>query len=64
MQAVVETKKDGTVAIALDGEAARAVIASIVFASRFHEGIAPLAGMLQAGLSKKKAQEAGKSLCH
>jgi hypothetical protein len=36
-QAVVETKRDGTVAIALDDEAARAMIASIVFTSRFHE---------------------------
>ena len=64
MQAVVETKQDGTVAIALDGEAARAMIASIVFASQFHEGILPLAGMLQADLPGKEAQEAGKSLCH
>jgi hypothetical protein len=64
MQAVVETKQDGTVAIALDGEAARAMIASIVFASRFHEGILPLAGMLQADLPGKEAQEAGKSPCH
>jgi len=64
MQAVVETKQDGTVAIALDGEAARAMIASIVFASQFHEGILPLAGMLQADMPGKKAQEAGRSPCH
>ena len=64
MQAVVETKQDGTVAIALDGEAARAMIASIVFASQFHEGIVPLAGMLQAALSEKQAQEARRSRCH
>ena len=64
MQAVVETKQDGTVAIALDGEAARAMIASIVFASHFHEGIVPLAGILQAGLSEKETQEAPRSRCH
>ena len=64
MQAVVETKQDGTVAIALDGEAARAMIASIVFASQFHEGIAPLAGMLQARLPKQDAKEARRSRCH
>jgi hypothetical protein len=64
MQAVVETKQDGTVATALDGEAARAMIASIVFASQFHEGILPLAGTLQADLPGKEAQEAGRSPCH
>lgn len=63
MQAVVETKQDGTVAIALDGEAARAMIASIVFASQFHEGILPLAGMLHAGLSEKETKEARRSRC-
>ena len=63
MQAVVETKQDGSVAIELDGEAAQAMIASIVFASQFHEGILPLAGMLQADLTEKEAQEAGRSRC-
>ena len=64
MQAVVETKQDGTVATALDGEAARAMIASIVSASQFHERIAPLAGMLQASLPKQDAKEARRSRCH
>jgi hypothetical protein len=64
MQAVVETKQDGSVAIELDGEAAQAMVASIVFASRFHEGIVPLAGMLRAELSGKEAQGAGRSSCH
>lgn len=50
MQAVIETKQGGSVVIELDDEAARAMVASIVFASRFHEGIAPLAGMVEAGL--------------
>ena len=64
MQAVVETKQDGSVAIELDGEAAQAMIASIVFASRFHERIAPVAGIVQAGLSEKETQEARRSRCH
>jgi hypothetical protein len=64
MQAAVETKHDGSVAIELDGEAAQAMIASIVIASRFHERIAPLAGMLQASLPKQDAKEARRSRCH
>jgi hypothetical protein len=54
MQAVIETRRDGTVAIELDPEAARAMVASIVFASRFHEGIVPLAGMVEASLDRDK----------
>jgi len=50
MQAVIETRRDGTVAMELDGEAARAMVASVVFASRFHEGIVPLAGLVEKGL--------------
>ena len=43
MQASINTETDGTVSLRLDAEAAQAVFASLVFASRFHEGIAPLA---------------------
>ncbi len=63
MQAVIETKQDGSVAIELDSEAARAMVASIVFASRFHEGIAPLAGMLKAGLRDGKGLVMRRNLC-
>ena len=63
MQAVIETKQDGSVAIELDSEAARAMVASIVFASRFHEGIAPLAGMLKAGLGREEGQRMRRALC-
>ena len=40
MQAVIETKQDRIYVAGsrLDSEAARAMVASIVFASRFHEG--------------------------
>jgi hypothetical protein len=45
MQASIKTETDGMVSLRLDPEAAQAVFASVVFASRFHEGIAPLAVM-------------------
>ena len=45
MQASIKTETDGMVNLCLDPEAAQAVFASVVFASRFHEGIAPLAVM-------------------
>jgi hypothetical protein len=45
MQASIKTEADGMVSWRLDPEAAQAVFASVVFASRFHEGIAPLAVM-------------------
>ena len=63
MQAVIETKKDGSVAIELDREAARAVIASIVFASRFHERIASLAGMMEASLKDNEGVATRRTLC-
>jgi hypothetical protein len=45
MQASIKTETDGMVNWRLDPETAQAVFASVVFASRFHEGIAPLAVM-------------------
>jgi hypothetical protein len=45
MRASIKTEADGMVSWRLDPEAAQAVFASVVFASRFHEGIAPLAVM-------------------
>ena len=45
MQASIKTEADGMVNWRLDPEAAQAVFASVVFASRFHEGIPPLAVM-------------------
>lgn len=63
MQAVIETRQDGSVAIELDPDAARAMVASIVFAARFHEGIVPLAGMVEASLQQDEAQRVRRSLC-
>jgi hypothetical protein len=50
MQASIKMKADGAVALQLDGEAARAVFASVLFAARFHEGIALLAKVAKEGL--------------
>jgi hypothetical protein len=63
MQAAIETRRDGSVAIELDPEAARAMLVSIVFAARFHEGIVPLAGMVEAGLRHDDSQSVRKNLC-
>lgn len=54
MQAAIETRQDGSVAIELDPEAARAMVASIVFAARFHEGIVPLTGVVKASLPQEE----------
>jgi hypothetical protein len=45
MRASIKTGTNGMVNWRLDPEAAQAVFGSVVFASRFHEGIAPLAVM-------------------
>lgn len=63
MQAVIQTKQDGSVVIEFDNEAAQAMVASIVFASRFHERIVPLAGMVEASLQHGTDHTARSSLC-
>ena len=50
MQASIKTEKNGLVALQLDVEAARVVFASVLFASRFHEGVAPLVQVAKQGL--------------
>jgi hypothetical protein len=50
MHASIRTNADGSIAIQLDLEAARAVFASILFAARFHERIAPLVIVAKRGL--------------
>jgi hypothetical protein len=50
MQASIKTNSDGSVAMHLDVEAARAIFASVVFASQLHEGIAPLAHVAEKEL--------------
>jgi hypothetical protein len=50
MQASIEMTRNGSVDVHLDPEAARAVFVSILFAARFHEGIAPLAPIAEEGM--------------
>ena len=59
MQASIKMKTDGSVAMQLDVEAARAVFASVLFAARFHERIVPLVKIAREGLqldSRKSAR--------
>ena len=56
MQALVETKQDGSVVLQLDHEAARAMFASVLFSSRYHAGIAQLASVAVAGLRGEPSQ--------
>ena len=50
MHASIKKKPDGSVALDLDLEAARATFASVVFAARFNERIAPLVRVAREGL--------------
>jgi hypothetical protein len=50
MEASVKTRRDGSVALQLDPEAAQAVFASVLFASRFHDSISPLVKLAKEGL--------------
>jgi len=50
MQASINMKADGSVALDLDIEAARTIFASVIFAARFHERIAPLVEIAKGGL--------------
>ena len=50
MRASINMKADGSVALDLDIEAARTIFASVIFAARFHERIAPLVEIAKEGL--------------
>ena len=64
MQAWLKTHNDGTVALHLDLEAARAVFASILFAAKFHPDIAPLARVAEQGLQGDRRDQPGsEDLC-
>ena len=52
MQAAIKKMTDGSVALKLDADAARAVFASVLFAARFHEGISPLARIAKEELER------------
>ena len=65
MQASIEARPDGSVDVHLDLEAARAVFASVLFASRFHKGIASLAQIAEEGLrgAERMSAQRGLALC-
>ena len=50
MRASFKTHNDGTVALNLGTEAARAVFASAIFAAKFHQDFAPLVKVAEEGL--------------
>ncbi len=58
MQASIKMASNGSVAIQLDVEAARAVFASVIFAARFHEHIAPLVEIAKEGLQLEGLESA------
>ena len=64
MQASIENQPDGTIALHLDLDAARAAFASIVFASRFHKDIAPLARIVERRWkTDNRDRESGRPAC-
>ena len=60
MHASFETDQEGAIALHLDAEAAHAVFASVLFASRYHEDIAPLAEVAERGLEIEEANPAAR----
>jgi len=58
MQASIKMKPDGSVALDLDIEAARTMFASVIFAARFHERIAPLVEVAKEGLQLEGRESA------
>ena len=58
MRASIKTKPDGNIALDLDIEAARAIFASVLFAARFHERIAPLVEVAKEGLQLEVRESA------
>lgn len=63
MQTTVETRRDGSVAILVDREAARATVASLAFAARFHGAFVYLAELAEAGLRNADGAPKWRSLC-
>jgi hypothetical protein len=60
MQASIKTSRDGSVTLRLDTEAARAMFASVLFASRFHDGIVPLTKVAEEGLGGNRCPAIGR----
>ncbi len=53
MRAEVKAARDGTVLLRMDAEAARATFASVLFASRFHDGIRALEDVAKRALESE-----------
>jgi hypothetical protein len=60
MQASFKTHNDGTVALHLDNEAARAIFASVIFAAKFHTKFAPLAEVAEQCLRAEEGPVSGR----
>jgi hypothetical protein len=58
MQAAIRKMTNGSIALKLDADAARAVFASVLFAARFHEGFAPLTQIAKDGLERDSQKPA------
>ena len=63
MQALIETWPDGPVKIEPDRAAARAMVASLAFAARFHKAFVPLAEVVEAGLRHPDGTPKRRALC-
>jgi hypothetical protein len=64
MRATFKTHNDGTVMLQLDGEAARAVFASIVFAAKFNQKLGSLARVAEEGLlGRDELKHEGDAIC-
>ena len=57
MQIAIKTKRNGSMLLQLDEEAAKAMLASVQFASRFHAGIASLARITEERLQANEEQK-------
>lgn len=67
MHVAIRTNSDGSMHVEFDEEAARAMLASVRFASRFHAGIASLARMTEERLranERLSEKDGGTGLCH
>lgn len=60
MKAAIQNMTDGSIALKLDLDAARAVFASVLFAARFHEGIAPLTRIAKEGMKRDSRKPIGR----
>ena len=64
MRTQVKIARDGTVLLRMDAEAARATFASILFASRFHDGIRALEDVAKRVLeSETKSPDRRNTTC-